>query len=224
VVVSFGGWSGRKLGVRCHSAWALARAYQKVVDVYMLKAIDIDIEHTEMARAMVRRRVVAALKILKRHDRRIRVYVTLSTTENGPDADGRDLIGRAAASGLRVDGWVIMPFDFGLPVANMGRISIRAAEGLRRDLMAAYQESATGAYRTIGISSISGRTDEPDETVTVEDFKTMLAYAQNDHLARFTFWSINRDRPCHQGSTPDTCSGIDQAPYAFTKIYAQYHG
>jgi chitinase len=223
-VVSFGGWSGRKLGVRCRSPWALARAYQEVVDVYNLKAIDIDIEHTEMASATVRRRVVAALKIVLGHVRGLRVYVTLGTTENGPDADGRDLIERAAAAGLSVDGWVIMPFDFGRPVANMGKISIHAAEGLRRDLMATYHESAAAAYRTMGISSINGRTDEPDETVTVGDFKTMRAYAQDHHLARFTFWSVNRDRPCHSWSTPDTCSGIPQAPFAFTKIIAQYHG
>ena len=47
VDVSFGGWSGKKLGSSCKSVSALAGAYQRVIDAYSLKAIDIDIEHTE---------------------------------------------------------------------------------------------------------------------------------------------------------------------------------
>ncbi|WP_053927107.1 hypothetical protein [Streptomyces chattanoogensis] len=62
VVVSAGGWSGAKLGEKCGSAGALAGAYQKVVDAYHLRALDIDIENTEFANATVRKRVVDALK------------------------------------------------------------------------------------------------------------------------------------------------------------------
>ncbi len=47
VVPSFGGWSGNKLGPNCADATALAGAYQKVIDAYSLKAIDIDIENTD---------------------------------------------------------------------------------------------------------------------------------------------------------------------------------
>ena len=56
------------------------------------------------------------------------------------------------------------------------------------------------------------------------DFQTMLQYVQAHHLAGFAFWSVNRDRPCTPGSTADTCSGIAQVPYAFTKIIAGYRG
>ena len=38
VVVSFGGWSGKKLGNSCKTAAALASAYQKVIDAYSLQA------------------------------------------------------------------------------------------------------------------------------------------------------------------------------------------
>jgi hypothetical protein len=54
VVVSFGGWSGDKLGEKCSSASALAGAYQKVINAYHLKAIDIDIENTEFGSSTVR--------------------------------------------------------------------------------------------------------------------------------------------------------------------------
>ena len=223
VVVSFGGWSGQKLGVVCPDAHALAAAYEKVIDTYKLKAIDIDIEHTEMYRDPPRRRVAHALGIVHRDDPGLKIFVTIGTNENGPDSTGKDLIDRLAAEGVPAD-FTIMPFDFGVPVKNMGRVSIRAAEGLKRDLMAAYNESDTAAYATMGISSMNGVTDEADEVVTVKDFQEILAYAQAHHLARFTFWSVNRDRSCKPGDDADSCSGIRQATYAFTKIVAGYHG
>ena len=224
VVVSFGGWSGRKLGVVCKTGAALAGAYQKVIDAYQLKAIDIDIENTEMNHVGPRRRVAQAIAIVRAEDPSLRIFVTLGTGEDGPGAVGRDLIRRVAALGARVDAWTIMPFDFGVPVRNMGRVSITAAEGLKDMLMAAYHEPAGAAYRTMGISSMNGVTDESDEVVTLHDFRTMLAYAQAHHLARFTFWSVNRDRPCRAGLGADSCSSIAQAPFAFTTLVAGYGG
>jgi chitinase len=225
VVVSFGGWSGAKLGVRCPTAALLAAAYEKVIGDYGLKAMDIDIEHTEIATAAVRQRVVDALKLVRQREPwGFEISITFGCGEHGPDADSRDMIRRAAVAGLRVNAWTIMPFDFGAPVRHMGRISLQAAEGLKRDLMAAFHESGDVAYRRMGISSMNGRTDESDETVTKADFTMMLDYARAHHLARFTFWSLNRDRPCPRGGASDSCSGIGQAPYAFTKVVAQYHG
>src|SRR5215475_14180993 len=80
VVVSFGGYSGNKLGEHCSSASALAGAYQKVIDAYHLKAIDIDIEATEAGTASVRQRVIDALKIIKTNNPGIKEYVTFGTT------------------------------------------------------------------------------------------------------------------------------------------------
>jgi chitinase len=53
----------------------------------------------------------------------------------------------------------------------------------------------------------------------------MLAFAQLHHLARLTFWAVNRDRQCAGSQTPgEDCSGITQTPYAFTDVIAEYHG
>jgi hypothetical protein len=59
--------------------------------------------------------------------------------------------------------------------------------------------------------------------VTQNDFRTMLGYAQQHHLARLTFWSTNRDRPCTGGS-PDSCSGVGQNNWDYTRIFAGYTG
>ncbi|MFF3694219.1 chitinase [Streptomyces sp. NPDC002221] len=225
VVVSVGGWSGNKLGEKCSSASALAGAYQKVIDAYHLKALDIDIEDTEFSNATVRQRVVSALKIVKTNNPGIVTYVTMGTTTNGPDGNGKDLINKGAAAGLANDGWTIMPFDFQGHSGTMGSVTVNALEGLKAAVKSAYGYSDDAAYRHIGVSSMNGKTDESDETVSTNDFQTILGYAKQHHIARFTFWAVNRDRQCGSGGDAgSSCSGIGQSPYAFTKIVAQYAG
>jgi hypothetical protein len=225
IVVSFGGYSGAKLGEHCSSASALAGAYQKVINAYHLKAIDIDIEATEASTASVRQRVIDALKIVRTNNPGIKEYVTFGTTPSGPDSDGNDLISKGAAAGLTVDGWTVMPFDFGSHSGSMGSASVSAAEGLKAKVKSAYGYSDSVAYAHIGISSMNGKTDESDETVSLTDFQTILGYAQQHHIARLTFWSINRDRQCPSGtSAGDSCSGVSQSAYAYTKVFVQYTG
>ncbi|MFD3651871.1 ricin-type beta-trefoil lectin domain protein [Streptomyces sp. NPDC058620] len=219
VIPSFGGWSGNKLESSCGSAGELAAAYQKVINAYGLKAIDIDIEAAAYDSPTVQQRTVDALRTIKANNPGIKVYVTFGTGQNGPD---NSLITRAAASGLTVDSWTIMPFNFGGAGQDMGQLTVRAAEGLKNAVKSAYGYSDDQAYRHTGISSMNGVTDN-GETVTVADFRTILGYAQQRHLARLTFWSVNRDRPCTGGGA-DTCSGVAQQPWEFTRVFAQYQG
>ncbi|WLQ39549.1 RICIN domain-containing protein [Streptomyces laculatispora] len=219
VIPSFGGWSGNKLESSCSSAAELAAAYQKVINAYGLKAIDIDIEADAYASATVQQRTVDALKTVKAANPGVKLYLTFGTGQSGPDDS---LIRKASASGLTVDSWTIMPFDFGGAGKNMGNLTVSAAEGLKNAVKSAYGYTDDLAYRHTGISSMNGITDD-NETVTVADFRTILAYAQQRHLARLTFWSVNRDRPCTGGGA-DTCSGVSQQPWDFTKVFAQYAG
>ncbi|MGH3436420.1 MAG: chitinase, partial [Sciscionella sp.] len=127
VVVSFGGYSGNKLDSSCSSASELATAYQKVIDAYGLTAIDVDIEAAAYSDATVQQRTIDALKTIQANNPGITTYVTIGTGQNGPDTS---LIKRAAASGLTVNAWTIMPFDFGGSGQDMGALSIQAAQGL----------------------------------------------------------------------------------------------
>ncbi len=224
VMVSIGGWSGDKLGEFCSSASALAGAYQKVINAYSLKVIDIDIENTEWASATVRQRVIDALKIVKQNNPGIKTIVTFGTTPTGPDPTGIDMITRGASSGLANDVWSVMPFDFDGHSGSMGSATVSAVAGLKSVVKSKYGYPDSVTYAHIGLSSMNGKTDEADETITTADFTTILSYAQQHHIARFAFWSINRDRSCGAGLDADSCSGISQQPYAFTKIVAQYQG
>ncbi|MEV7437750.1 lectin [Streptomyces griseoviridis] len=219
VIPSFGGYSGNKLESSCGSAGELAAAYQKVINAYGLKAIDIDLEADAYSNPTVQQRTVDALKTVKAANPGLKVYITIGTGQSGPDTG---LIKRAATSGLPVDAWAIMPFDFGGAGQNMGTLTLRAAEGLRTALKAAYGYSDDQAYRVMGISSMNGITDQ-NETVTVADFRTILGYAQQHHLARLTFWSVNRDRPC-TGGPADSCSGVGQSDWDYTRVFAAYTG
>jgi chitinase len=167
--------------------------------------------------------VIEALGIVRGEDPGVEISITFGTEETGPEPDGRSLIADAAAIGFQPNASTVMPFDFGPARTDMGHASIRAVEGLAQDLVSAYGISTAAAYEHSGISSMDGDTDEASETVSVEDFETMLAVAQQRHLARFTFWAVNRDR---QGTGAENagedCSGISQAPYAFTDVIGRY--
>ncbi|MET8853283.1 ricin-type beta-trefoil lectin domain protein [Amycolatopsis sp. NPDC004625] len=221
IIPSFGGYSGNKLESSCGSAGELAAAYQKVISAYGLKAIDIDIEADAYSNPAVQQRTVDALKTVRANNPGIKLYVTFGTGQSGPD---NSLVNRAAQAGLTVDGWVIMPFDFGGAGQNMGTLTQRAAEGLKNVVKGAYGYDDDTAYRHMGISSMNGITDN-NETVTLADFTTILGYANAHHLARLTFWSANRDRPCPGGyPNNDTCSGVSQQAWDFTRIFARYAG
>ncbi|GAA2494361.1 ricin-type beta-trefoil lectin domain protein [Winogradskya humida] len=221
VVISFGGAAGPWLEHTCSSASALAAAYQKVINAYGLKAIDIDIEGTPYNSATDQQKTVDALKTIKANNPGITTYITLGSLTTGPDSS---LINRAAASGLQVDGWGIMTFDWGSTGNNQGALTIQAADGLKNKLKTAYGYSDADAYKHVGISSMNGITDE-NAVVTLADMRTITTYAQQHQIARLTFWSLNRDRQC-SGAYPndDTCSGVTQSAYEFTKIIGAYKG
>jgi hypothetical protein len=219
VIPSFGGWSGNKLEESCSSAGELANAYQRVISAYGLPGIDIDIESTAYSNPTVQQRTIDALKTVRANNSGIKIYVTIGTGQSGPDTG---MINRAAASGFTPDAWTIMPFDFGGAGQNMGTLTTQAADGAKNAVRNAYGFSDDQAYRHTGISSMNGNTDN-SEVVTQDNFRTILSYVQSHHLARLTFWSLNRDRPCTGGGA-DSCSGVSQSNWEFTRIFSAYTG
>ncbi|MEK8172646.1 chitinase [Streptomyces sp. M19] len=213
ITVSVGGWSGNKLGEACSSAEDLAGAYQKIIDAYGLKSLDIDIESTEVENETVRQRVVDALKIVQDNNSDTKIYVTFGTTTEGPNENGTDLINKGAAAGLDAV-WTVMPFDFGDASTDMAASTESAVDGLKDDVKAAYGLSDDEAYAKSGLSSMNGTTDT-SEVVTLDNWKSIVDYAGSHHLGRVSFWSLNRDK---------AGSGTDQGDLDFTKVLAGYQG
>jgi chitinase len=219
VIPSFGGWSGNKLGATCATPEDLAGAYQKVIDAYQLKAIDLDIENTdEFENPTVQDRILSAVKITKDKNPSLRVVITMGTSTTGPSDTGKRLITQAKALGADIDVWSVMPFDFSSG-GDMAAMTESAVDGLAAQLKSTFGWDDATAYSRSGLSSMNGNTDNAGETVTVDNFNAIRDYATSHHLGRFTFWATNRD--CSGGGD---CSGIDQEQYAFTKIVAGYNG
>jgi hypothetical protein len=222
IVPSFGGWSGNKLGPNCATAQALAGAYQQVINAYSLKAIDIDIENSdEFENEVVQDRILNALKIVKQNNPGIKTIITFGTSTTGPNYWGARLINQSAALGANIDVFTIMPFDFG-GGANMATSTISASEGLKNALKAAYGWSDAVAYTHMGISGMNGLSDQ-QELTSLAHWQTIRDYAQNNHLGRLAFWSVNRDRGCAGGGVTSDCSGIAQANWAYTAITATFN-
>src|SRR6266571_6142325 len=74
---------------------------------------------------------------------------------------------------------------------------------------------------------MNGRTDSA-EMFFQADFQSVLNFAESNGLARFTYWSLNRDRQCsppdNNGSLSGTCSSVAQGAWDFTKYTAQFAG
>ncbi|MFF9457437.1 carbohydrate binding domain-containing protein [Streptomyces flaveolus] len=194
VVPSIGGWSGNKLGPNCSTPEALAGAYQKVIDAYGLKAIDIDIENTdEFENPAVQDRILGALKIVKQNNPGLRTILTFPTLNTGPNSWGNRLIERAHALGADIDNFTIMPFNFG-GQADMYGSTVRATEGLKTKLMSVFGWSEAQAYAHVGISGMNDSSDT-GEVTTAQIWTQIRDWANSHHIGRFSFWAVNRDRP-----------------------------
>jgi hypothetical protein len=223
VEISFGGWSGNKLGPNCSTAAALAGAYQQVINAYNLKYIDIDIENTdEFESEAVQDRILNALKTVKANNPGIKTIVTFGTSTTGPTYWGTRLINQAAALGANIDVFTVMPFDFG-GGADMYGNTVNAANGLKNALKAAFGWTDAQAYAHVGISGMNGLSDQQENTTTAI-WTNIRNWANQNHIARLAFWAVNRDRGCPGGGVVSNCSGIAQSDWAFTQITAGFTG
>jgi hypothetical protein len=216
--VAFGGWSGRKLETQCRDAPSLAAAYQRVINVYGLQSIDVDLEGTDVLGSdIVQDRVLNALALIRRHNIGLHITVTVPTTQAGLTPSGRRLIERARYFGSNIDVYSVMTFNFWS--LDMLDDSIRAATSLKDFLMTTFQWSEALAYRHIGLSGMNGVSDS-GEVTTPNTWRSIGTWGAAVGLSRLALWSVNRDRPCAILVTDTLCSGIDQTTFEFSQITA----
>ncbi|MFG1703026.1 ricin-type beta-trefoil lectin domain protein [Nonomuraea sp. M3C6] len=219
VQISFGGWSGNKLGPNCSSPAAYAAAVQQVIDAHGPAVVDFDIENSdEFENYTVQDRILNGLKIVKQNNPNVKVAVTFGTEQSGPSAAGVRLINQSRALNVPIDSYTIMPFNFGS--SNIYQSTVNASEGLKNALKSAWGWTDAQAYAHMGISGMNGMSDQ-SEVTTTGAWTQIRDWAKARGLNRFAFWSVNRDRPCSGGLT-ETCSGVSQANWDFTRISAGF--
>ncbi|HET8844432.1 MAG TPA: chitinase [Ktedonobacteraceae bacterium] len=224
VVVAFGGYNGTKLGQTCGTPQATAAAEQAVITKYNLHAIDLDLEEPEYEITAAINNELSAAQILQNNNSGLYVSITMPGTTSGTGWFGQQLLNNAKTLGYTPNNYSIMPFDGGFSGASS---QISALQSFHTILMNTFGWDSATAYAHEGISSMNGRTDSA-EYFYQADFQSVLSFALSNHLARYTFWSVNRDRQCsppdNNGALSGTCSSVPQSDWEFTKITVQFAG
>jgi chitinase len=224
VVASVGGYGGTKLGQVCGSADATAAAYQKVISKYSLKAIDFDLEEPEYENTAAINNELGAAKILQANNPGLVVQITTAGTTSGTGYFGQNVLNTAKSIGFTPTNFTIMPFDGGF---NGASSQVSALQAFNTMLMNTFSWDSATAYNHEGFSGMNGRSDS-GEMFTLADFNTILNFAQSNHMSKFTFWSVNRDRQCsppdNNGTTSGTCSSTPQNDWDFSRVIAKFSG
>jgi chitinase len=142
-----------------------------------------------------------------------------------------NILNVALANNVVLDAINVMSMDYGGTITDMGGATIQAASSLYSQLDTAYKsvgQTKTDAqlWQLVGITPMIGVNDTAGETFTLADAQNVLNVARSDGVGFVSNWSIGRDQACpNAGASPSpSCSGIDQAPYAFASIFKQLNG
>jgi hypothetical protein len=231
VIVSSGGWDADDLVSHCATAAAIAAAYQRVLDAYTSTYLDIDAEHGDVHNnldpAVVDKRN-DALKIMQT-GRTLHLSFTLGVSPaEGLSPENLYVLQSAVRRGVSIDVVNLMTMDYydGVSGSRMGAASIEALRKVETQLKALYPTRTDAQlWAMIGATPMIGQNDNPTEKFTLADAQQLLAFAQQQHMARLSYWAINRDFGCTTGPQPSgTCSGIAQPAYGFSNIFRQFMG
>jgi hypothetical protein len=220
-IISFGGAGGAELGQSCGDVNSLTQAYQSVINKYHVDHLDFDIEGAAIADTGSVNRRFQAIRNLQNSNGNLRISVTIPVLENGPDGNGTNFLRAAKDNGVNLEIINIMTMDYGHAVGDMGAAAKSAAEGT---LNAAKGVGLNVGYGNIGITPMIGNNDSPNETVTQDNARDIVNWANSKGIGRLAFWSIGRDQPCAGGGVSPNCSGLGGGSLDFTKIFNGFGG
>ena len=225
-IVSFGGASGIELAQSCTNLSQLTAAYQSVINTLHVTHIDFDIEGAAIADTADNATRFQAIKSLESANPGLVVSVTIPVLPTGPVSSGDAFLQQAHSIGARIDIINIMTMDYGSSFdtagSDMGSYAIEAAQ----DTLAFAQTVwPSMTYANIGVTPMIGINDDSAEDFTEADARSLVSFAQQNHLGRLAFWSVDRDQPCAgSANSLSQCSEISQSSLDFTRIFTQFTG
>ena len=168
-----------------------------------------------------------AIKAMEASNAGLQVSFTVATTPEGlassdDSAGGNvlDVFAQAKADGVRIDVVNIMAMDyFDHSGGSMADKAISAAQHVHQQL------SGLGLDVKIGITPMIGQNDALDEVFTLDDARTLEAFAlKTSWVAGLGMWELPRDMAAEHddlGVAPDSYhSGVAQAQYEFSSIFS----
>ncbi len=182
--------------------------------------VDFDVENTdEMGNYTVQDRILNGLEDRQAEQpEHPRSSSPSAPARSGPAGAEARFLQQACALNVPIDNYTLMPFNFG--ASNIYNATVSASEGLKNQLKSLWGYTDAQAYARMGISGMNGYSDNSEVTTTAT-WTQIRDWARARGLGRLAYWSVNRDRPCSGGLT-DTCSGVAQANWDFTRITAGF--
>jgi hypothetical protein len=221
-IVSFGGEAGVELAQSCPDLTQLVAAYQSVINTLHVNHIDFDIEGAAIADTATNNLRFEAIKALQAANPGLVVSLTIPVLPSGPDGNGQAFLQQAHADGVKVSLVNVMAMDYGSAVdqggsPNMGSDAVQAARSTLSFLQTVFPAAT---FSMVGVTPMIGQNDDSAEIFTEADAHTLVSFAQQNHVGRLAFWSVDRDQPCTGSVTAlSQCSEISQQPLDFTKIF-----
>lgn len=221
VLVSFGGEDGKEIALVETNVDTLAAKYQAVIDDYHFSWLDFDIEGEALEKhAASSKRRNAALATLQKANPGLRISYTLPVDPNGISKASLKLLQDAKSKGVKVYSVNIMVMDFGSRFSSgkkMSDVSIASA------LKAREQCAQIDPAILLGLTPDIGQNDVKTEVFSLEDAAALESWAAGQPwVVSVSFWDSNRDSADTSRRHGDTSSGIEQKPWAFTRIFQRF--
>ena len=238
VIPSFGGFSadngGTEIADSCHSVPAIARAYEQVIRVYHVHELDMDVEARSLTHLAGITRRSQAIEMAQDwaagHGFALKIQFTIGIEPHGLDKYNMRVVGSAVRHGVAVNSVNLMVFDYYLHNETkplpMGKLAIEAVTNAHRQLMRLFPHwSGSRVWRTEGMTMLPGIDDYPKKTeVTyLHDAAQMMGFAKAHRMSFLSIWAIQRDNGgCPGKIDSNSCSGIRQAPWAFSHLLEHF--
>ncbi|MGA2244235.1 MAG: chitinase [Verrucomicrobiota bacterium] len=221
VIISFGGEGGTEIALVETNVDALAAKYQSVIDPYHFTWLDFDIEGDALTkhRDASERRNAAIATLQQRHPG-LRISYTLPVDPDGISGASRKLLANARTIGVKVYSVNVMVMDFGSRFSQGKKMSdVSIASAMKAHEQCVKIDSAIG----IGLTPDLGQNDVKSEIFSLDDAGALEAWgAAQPWVCSVSFWDSNRDSADHSGRHGDTSSGVEQKPWAFTRIFQRF--
>lgn len=235
VIPSLGGYTAdttnTELADSCTDPARIAASLEKLFTTYRVHRVDLDIEAdaiTNTAGIDRRNEAIALVEAWgRRHHYPVSFSYTLPSTPQGLAPSGLAVLQSAAAHHATIDVVNIMTFDYWDGAQHdMLADAVTAATGLTAQLKATILPNASRRqlWKTVGITQMIGIDDfGPTETYSVPQAEALVAWARSKGLAEMNFWALGRDNGnCPGQKGQSACSGVAQADWAFSRIYAKF--
>ncbi|TWB34273.1 glycosyl hydrolase family 18 protein [Nitrospirillum viridazoti] len=237
VILSSGGWNADDLAERCADTDAIANQYDAALTRLGIDHLDIDAEdgdvHDNLRPAIVAARTQGLRRLQDRWDAAGKVLHLSFTLAVRPDLGMRPIdlavLRSAVAAGVRFDVVNLMTMDYrdGKSAGRMGPQSVGGLLHVRQQLATLLPGRTDAQYwAMIAATPMIGQNDAGDEVFTLADAALLRTFANQHGLAGLSFWQTGRDSGAcpGDGKARNDCSGQDQAPNAYAKVFSGFAG